>query len=127
MTPNRKPIAMARALRQRDVPAEAILWRTLRNRKLGGFKFPPQHPIAAYPVDFACVECKVVVEADGKSHLTREAEDEKRRLVIEGDGWLILRFWNTEIYDELEAVREAIYRVCCAIRDTGSPPTPLPV
>jgi very-short-patch-repair endonuclease len=43
---------------------------------------------------------------------------------LDADGWLVLRFWNTEIYDELEAVKEAIYRVCVRRQPTDSPPSP---
>ncbi len=33
-----------------------------------------------------------------------------------------MRFWNTEIYEELEAVREAVYRMC--VERSGSPLPP---
>ncbi len=102
----------ARALRKADVPTEALLWKILRNRAQGGFKFRRQHPIGPYVVDFACVECKVVIESDGKSHLTRQKEDAKRTEFLEAEGWQVVRFWNTTIYDDLECVKETIFRAC---------------
>src|SRR5262249_62244452 len=33
-------------------------------------------------------------------------------------------FWNTEVYDELEAVLEAIYRACQARKPLPPPPPP---
>jgi very-short-patch-repair endonuclease len=98
---------------------------------LAGFKFRRQHPVAPYIVDFACVACKLVVELDGESHLCSKAKDEKRTLFLESEGWQVLRFWNTEVFDELESVKEAIYQACVkrAPRAKGpspSPPTPLP-
>jgi very-short-patch-repair endonuclease len=90
------------------------LWAALRNRTLVGFKFRRQHPIGVYVVDFACAECKVVLEVDGESHLDNRRYDEQRTKEIELEGWLVMRFWNTEVYDEFESVIEAIYRTCLA-------------
>jgi len=103
---------LARSLRKKVVPAEGILWKALRNRALGGFKFRRQHCIGPYVVDFACVECKVAVEVDGTTHLSKRRGDAERSRFLETDGWCVRRFWNTEIFDELEAVREAIYQEC---------------
>ncbi len=107
-----KRIDLARTLRQQSVPAEQRLWNSLRNRALGGFKFRRQHPVGLYFADFACVESKVIVEADGETHLPRHSEDSARTRFLDADGWIVLRFWNTEIYDELDAVNEAIFRAC---------------
>jgi very-short-patch-repair endonuclease len=107
-------IAMARSLRKSTVPAEALLWKALRNRALGGFKFRRQHPLGPYIVDFACVECKLAVELDGLSHLTHRKVDKERALFLENEGWLLMRFWNTEVYDGLDPVKEAIYQHCVA-------------
>jgi len=103
---------LARVLRKQVVPAETILWRALRNRALGGFKFRRQHPIGQYVVDFACVTSKVAVELDGETHLRRKISDLKRTTFLEAEGWQVLRFWNTEVYDELDSVKEAIYQTC---------------
>ncbi len=127
MSRNKKSIEFARALRQSDVPAEARLWRILRNRALGGFKFRRQHPINGYVVDFACLKYKVVVEADGETHLERRRQDNRRTHALEMEGWLVLRFWNTEVYDEMEAVQEAIYQACVRRSNEGRPPHPQPL
>jgi very-short-patch-repair endonuclease len=112
--PQPRSVDLARNLRQQCVPAEARLWAVLRERRLGGYKFRRQHPVAGYVADFACVECALIVEVDGQSHLENSAKDEKRSQVLENDGWKVLRFWNTQIYEELEAVKEAIYQECQA-------------
>ena len=106
------------------MPAQQLLWKALRNRALGGFKFRRQHSIGPYFVDFACVECKVAVEADGVSHLTNHERDSKRTALLANEGWLVLRYWNTEIYDELDAVKEAIYRACVQRSASDLPPSP---
>ncbi|MBI3408290.1 MAG: endonuclease domain-containing protein [Planctomycetes bacterium] len=109
------------------MPAEALLWRELRNRRLGGFKFRRQHPVGAYVADFACVECKLVVELDGESHLSRKPRDQVRTTSLESEGWQVLRFWNTEVYDDTEAVKQSIYNACIGCtRRAAPPPAPLP-
>ena len=49
-----------RALRRDQTEAERHLWRFLRDRNLGGFKFRRQHRIGPYYADFACTERGVV-------------------------------------------------------------------
>src|SRR5476649_2687849 len=105
MSQRPKPIQQARSLRKNTVPAEALLWKALRNRALGGFKFRRQHPIGPYFVDFACVECAIVVEADGESHLEKRRVGSERTRGIQSAGCHGLLFSNTESYDDLKAVK----------------------
>jgi very-short-patch-repair endonuclease len=116
MTQGPKRVRLARALRRRNVPAEALLWKVLRNRALGGFKFRRQHPIVPYLVDFACVECAIVVELDGTTHLKERCADAKRTKCLEAEGWQVLRFWNTQGFEDLEAVKEVVYQACVSRR-----------
>ncbi len=53
-----------------------------------------------FVTDFACVERKVVLELDGESHLELTQQDQQRTQWLESEGWLIIRFWDNEIYDE---------------------------
>src|SRR4051794_1020003 len=92
----------ARQLRRDLTPAEQRLWRHLRGRRLAEFKFRRQHPVGPFFVDMACVECQLLVELDGESHLGAEARDAARDAYLEERGWLILRFWNTQVYDEID-------------------------
>jgi very-short-patch-repair endonuclease len=119
MTRDAKKINAARALRKSNVPAEGIMWKILRNRALGGFKFRRQHPIGRYDVDFACVECKVIIELDGETHLPRKEADTTRTQFLEADSWHVLRFWNTAVYDELEVVKKVIFQACDQRRVAG--------
>ena len=112
MRRKKRPGFDGRPHRQQDVPAEKILWAVVRDRALGGFKFRRQHPLGRFVTDFACVERKVILELDGESHLERTQQDQLRTQWLESEGWLVIRFWNNEIYDDLEAVKEAIYRAC---------------
>src|SRR4051794_38662381 len=62
-------IALARTLRRASTDAEGKLWRYLRNRLLGGYRFRRQTPLGKYIVDFVCMDARLVVELDGAQHL----------------------------------------------------------
>ena len=106
----------ARVLRRKVTPAEKILWHALRGRRFGGLKFRRQHPVGVYVLDFFCLELKLALEIDGEWHLGKEKHDERRQKTIEAQAITIIRFWNTEVYDELEAVLESIWRTCEQLR-----------
>ena len=104
----------ARAMRKEPTPAEQALWRLLRHRRLLGFKFRRQHPFGPYILDAYCPKAKLVVEADGATHVAPEARaaDHERDAYLGANGILILRFWNAEIAHEREAVLERIATAC---------------
>ncbi len=115
----------ARELRRGLPPAEAILWRELRGRRFAGFKFRRQHPIGRFFADLACHACKLIVELDGETHLGQETRDAERTEYLQSHSWLVVRFWNTQIYDEREAVLEAIYQTCLSRAAKAPSPQPL--
>lgn len=96
----------ARYMRQNPTSAERILWRKLRGKQLGGFRFRRQHPIHRFIVDFYCAEARLVVEVDGAVHNEPgHAEyDEDRQRFLHGLGLRVLRFSNTEAINETDAV-----------------------
>src|SRR5262249_10952895 len=96
------------------------------NNALAGFKFRRQYPIGPYFADFACCECKVIVEADGETHVGRELRDERRTKFLKAEGWVVLRFWNSQDYEESEWVLEQIFNACETRPPTPSTPSPLP-
>ena len=104
--------SQARRLRTDSTPAEAILWKHLRGRRFDDFKFRRQKPAGPYIVDFVCAGCQVIVELDGETHLDKKDYDEKRDSYLKELGYRVLRFWNNQVYDELESVLEEIYLVC---------------
>ena len=116
---------LARALRRPLTPSEAILWRELRGKQLGRFKFRRQQPVGPYIADFYCAAAKLVVELDGDSHVGREDHDAKRTAYLEAVGLRVVRFWNTEVYDNLEGVLTGILDACTnrdRERESGQPP-----
>jgi len=96
----------ARQLRRQLTDVEAVLWRELRARQLQ-WKFRCQHPIPPYIADFACVQARLVVELDGSQH--SPAGDAARTRYLASQGWHILRFWDHEVFENLESVHEAVW------------------
>jgi very-short-patch-repair endonuclease len=101
----------ARALRRDATPTEQLLWRRLRARS-ARFKFRRQHVVDNFVLDFYCAEARLAVELDGQSHLTKLKRDARRARHLESLGLEILRFWDTEVYEDVNAVVEAIYGAC---------------
>ena len=107
---NPKSLERARTLRKDDTEAERRLWEAIRDRRLGGFKFVRQISVGPYIADFACRDCKLIVEVDGATHGT-DAEvnyDERRSAYLREQGYHILRFWNDDVYKGLPDVCDAI-------------------
>jgi len=83
--------ANARRLRRNQTLAEKALWKLVRNRRLGGFKFLRQLPIDRYFADFVCEAGKLIVELDGAVHDGREDHDARRTQILELFGYMVLR------------------------------------
>jgi very-short-patch-repair endonuclease len=111
---NPKVRHFARAMRKTPTPAEEALWRLLRNRRLAGFKFRRQHPFGPYILDGYCPRASIVVEADGDTHATPEGQesDRLRDEYLAANGVLVLRFWDSEITRDQDAVLERIATLC---------------
>jgi very-short-patch-repair endonuclease len=99
---------IARALRKRSTDIESYLWRYLKNRQMEGFKFRRQQPIGRYIVDFASLEKRLVIEVDGGQHAINTTKDMLRDEWLRGEGYEVLRFWDNQVFDNLEGVLETI-------------------
>jgi very-short-patch-repair endonuclease len=102
-------LGRARRLRVMMTDAERRLWSALRSRRLQGFKFRRQHPLGNYILDFACIEHRLVIEADGGQHADNKA-DAHRTAWLESQGWRVIRFWNNDILANTEGVLDTILR-----------------
>ena len=102
--------AHARRLGRDQTDAERRLWSRLRGRQCGGTKFRRHYPLPPFITDFCCVERQRVVELDGSQHATMPEEDRRRTQCLQGQGYKILRFWDTEVLQQLDAVVEVIQR-----------------
>ena len=98
----------ARVLRKNPTDAERALWKHLRLRQLGGHRFRRQQPIGHYIVDFVCLEKRLVIELDGGQHPQQVDYDLTRSTWLQSQGFRILRFWNNQVLEETDAVKETI-------------------
>jgi len=78
------------------------------NRRLEGLKFKRQVPIDRYIVDFCCSDARLIIELDGGQHATRTVEDANRTKILEAMGYLVLRFWNNDVTQNLDGVLEEV-------------------
>src|ERR1051326_216543 len=108
----------ARRLRRNQTDAERILWLRLRDRRLNGLKFRRQVPIDRYVVDFFCADAHLIIELDGGQHAT--ADETNRTRALEAMGYLVLRFWNNEVHENIDGVLQTILSVL----DRSGPPRP---
>ena len=99
-----------RKLRGRLTPAEATLWKFLKNSKLDGRKFRRQHSVGPYILDFYCVEEWLAIELDGQGHRNEfaEAYDYRRRIYLNNAGIKVIRFENFLIFDDIDHVLDII-------------------
>jgi very-short-patch-repair endonuclease len=100
----------ARVLRKRLTPQEVKLWVKLRELKGLGFHFRRQAPIGRYIVDFVSFGSQVVIEADGGQHgmPVGARTDSVRDDFLRAQGFEVLRFWNSDIDQNLDGVMEGI-------------------
>jgi len=105
---SKKLLVRARTLRRQASKAECVLWQHLRARRQMGYKFRRQMVIEPFIVDFASMEARLIIEADGGQHSSQVAYDAKRTAQLETLGYRVMRFWNHEILAERERVFEQI-------------------
>jgi very-short-patch-repair endonuclease len=101
---------LARQLRNEGTKGEALLWKkVLRAKKMEGYQFNRQFPIGNYIVDFICRRLKLIIEIDGKSHLSKGVEDRIRQDFLENKGYTVIRFTEQETIFLIDEVSIAIY------------------
>ena len=101
-------------------PAEQILWKHLRGRRLHGLKFRRQHPLGRFIADFYCAEHRLVIELDGDIHRDQQEYDEARTDTLRNYGYRVLRFSNEAVFQRLDKVLEAIVATIEQGTDTDS-------
>ena len=74
-----------------------------------GLKFRRQHPFEDCILDFVCLEAKIVIEVDGGHHAEQSAADQQRTQLLQQAGFRVLRFWNNQVLNEFDAVRQKIW------------------
>ena len=105
-------------MRQDSTDAEHRLWQELRNRRLNGMKFRRQEPLAGFIVDFVCFDKRLVIEVDGSQHAECE-RDLVRDNSLKELGFLVLRFWNDDIFNHIDGVCDRIVRIAAGLGKPG--------
>jgi very-short-patch-repair endonuclease len=80
----------------------------LRAGQLEGRSFTKQFPIGQAVADFACRSAKLVVELDGGQHDTEQEADAERTRIIEAHGYKVIRYWNSDVMENLDGVLQDI-------------------
>ena len=107
-----------RELRKSQTDAERQLWKRLRNKQMGGYKFFRQYGIGHYIADFYCPLLKVVIEVDGGQHYSEQGmkDDGLREKFLKGAGIKVIRFSNLDVLKNMAGVFECLQKEL--------PPTP---
>ena len=103
------PSLKARQLRNNLTEAEQKLRRHISHKQIDGFKFRRQVQMGRYIVDFYCSAAGLIIELDGGQHADRVEYDNKRTAWLNTRGHRVIRFWNNEVYENIEDVLEQIY------------------
>jgi len=114
---------LQRDLRNASTDAERALWQRIRGKQVDNAKFRRQHPFGNYIIDFACLERKVAIELDGGQHAEAVDYDKQRTRNLEKTGFIVLRFWNNEVFENMDGVLEVIWQT---LREKANPSPPNP-
>jgi very-short-patch-repair endonuclease len=98
--------AVAKKLRANTTPHERALWRALKEIPTDGTHFRRQALIGPYVVDFFCPAKRLIIELDGGHHNDDgiAQRDQERQAWLEQQGYRVVRFWNSDITADLNAV-----------------------
>ena len=126
----RRPEAIAFAREQRQGANEfsKLVWEIVRDRRCLKQKFRREYPIPPYTVDFCCVDLKLVLEVDGKHHLTDEGRehDQRRDRFLADLGYEVHRILGYRVINEPQEVRCQIEEAITQ-RIAAMPPHPRPL
>jgi len=89
---------------------EVILWSRLKRLRTEGFHIRRQAPFRGYYLDFVCFERRLVIEVDGGQHGegAQATHDAIRDGVLKREGFRVLRFWNSDVRQNLDGVTASI-------------------
>ena len=99
----------SRDLRNHGQLSEALLWKCLKGKRTG-YRFLRQRPILNYIADFFCYELKLVIEIDGASHFSDEAQkrDAERDRQMQAIGLTVIRVKDNDVRKNPEMVAKGI-------------------
>lgn len=100
----------SKSLRFESTTWEKKLWKHLRAGRFNGFKFKRQVVIESFIVDFCCNALKLIIELDGFHHKYL-ISDKVRDKLLKDLGYEVLRFWDSEVDNNISLVLEKIEKV----------------
>ncbi|WP_309688944.1 endonuclease domain-containing protein [Armatimonas sp.] len=106
----------ARGMRSKMTLAEKQVWMALAQDRCDGLRFRRQEVLDQYIADFYCPSLNLVLEIDGLSHSTEEAQKydrERSESLLEARGLRVIRLRNEFVrgatYAQIrQAIRKAI-------------------
>ena len=109
---SKKQKQLRQKLRNQSTPQEQFLWKHLRARQCGGYKFVRQYGVGRFVVDFYCAEKRLAIELDGSQHNDGAVveKDRERTDYLMSLGIRVLRFWNNDVDGNIEGVVEVILK-----------------
>ena len=54
------------------------------------------------------LKAKLIIELDGSQHIEQDEYDEERTINLEAQGYKVIRFWNSQVINDIEGVINAI-------------------
>lgn len=96
-------------LRNNATEAEKLLWKFIRKKQLG-YRFLRQYSVDNYILDFYCSKVHLALEVDGSHHAEANIVeyDKVRTIHLEHYNIKVIRFWNSEITNDLDRVLKTI-------------------
>lgn len=106
-------------LRTNSTKSERLLWSKIKSKKLG-YKFRRQYGIGNYVVDFFCPELKLAIEIDGITHEdpAQKQKDKNKDMYLKKCNIHVIRFSTHDVFNNLDAIIEALYLECKKIETT---------
>jgi very-short-patch-repair endonuclease len=88
-----------------------------------GARFRRQQVIGSFIVDFYCASAGLVIEIDGGGHALDQGpeRDRERDRMMASQGLRVLRFWNTDVLQNIEGVLETIAKAVASPSPRPSP------
>lgn len=116
---NTKGKSIRRNLRNNSTDAERFLWRYLRARRIEGKRFLRQYSVGSYILDFYSPTIRLAIELDGGQHAEEDIEkyDRERARFLQSKNIIVLRFWNNEVFQNIEGVLQHVKGVILSIKN----------
>jgi very-short-patch-repair endonuclease len=102
--------AIRQSLRTNGTPAEATLWRILKNKQFDGWRWRRQYSVGNIIIDFYCPKAKLGIELDGNHHFESGGQiaDEIKTEILHEFGIKIIHIENKTLWDTPDFVLETI-------------------